>query len=72
MANGTQNMTTDKARILSTSDGTAKFWRSDNSWSNTLTDTLTVKNLTISNTDQAAHINLSRTNGPSYINVPIK
>ena len=40
MASGTQNMTTDKARLLSTTGGTTKFWRGDNSWSNTLTGTL--------------------------------
>lgn len=36
MASGSQNMTTDKARLLSTQSGTSKFWRGDNTWSNVL------------------------------------
>lgn len=39
MASGTQNMTTDKARLLSTTGGTTKFWRGDNSWSDTFKQT---------------------------------
>lgn len=35
MANGSYNLTSDKARILSTQPGADKFWRGDNSWSDT-------------------------------------
>lgn len=40
MAIGGWNMTSDKARILSNPSDTSKFWRGDNSWSNTLTSIL--------------------------------
>lgn len=36
MASNTVSLATDKARILSTNPGTSKFWRGDNTWSNTL------------------------------------
>lgn len=36
MATGTQNLTSDKARVLSTQPGTSKIWRGDNTWSNLL------------------------------------
>ena len=40
MASGSQNLTSDKARILSTQPGTDKFWRGDNSWSDTFNGVL--------------------------------
>ena len=43
MASGTQNLTSDKARVLSTQPGTNKFWRGDNSWSNILGGNLTLE-----------------------------
>ena len=39
MAGNIINMSTDKARILSTQPGTSLFWRGDNSWSNILKQT---------------------------------
>ena len=68
-------------KVSTTADGyvtklpgnTTTFFRGDGSYSNTLTDNLTIKTLTITSADASTHINMSRTGGhnaPNYINIP--